>query len=398
MTTTPSAAPRRLHRALAMEFYERLRRSALLGILSILVVFVFHAPSAAPMRLWGWTLGISALMVLRAWRAHRIGLRRPRSMEWQLRVDAALTVASAALWGIMLVLFDSGQVDTLFFVRLIVIAAAGAFVQATLSVYIWLYLAYISVIWLHLAFVSMPLHDTSLRFGILLGMLVYFVMLAGNGWHLSRLSRKQVISEQKARSLAALLTKRLERERELLSTQLKLTSQLQRANNELEHLAYHDALTGLMNRRASLIALDKDVTRANRYGHALTIGIADIDHFKRVNDTWGHAAGDAVLHESAQRLCQALRGTDLIGRIGGEEFLLIFDTTGLRGATEVAERLRSMLATTPFEIGRDRIDVTISIGLASHRTDETVEALLARADDALYAAKSAGRNRVETAT
>ncbi|MBV8656474.1 MAG: GGDEF domain-containing protein [Burkholderiales bacterium] len=398
MTRTKSTAPRKLHRALALEFYERLRRSTLFGILSILIVVMFHLATVSPVLLWSWVAGFTALMALRTWRAHRMVRLKPTSIEQQLRVDGLLTLVSALFWGTALLLFGSGQVDTLFFIRLIIIAAAGAFVLASLSVYLWLYVGYIAVIWLHLAYVSMQLHDSTLKFGILLGMLVYFVMLTGNGWHLGRLARKQVIGEQKAQSLAALLASKLAHERELLATQRQLTSQLQRANNELEHLAYHDVLTGLMNRRASLIVLDKDVTRSNRYGHALTIGIMDIDHFKRINDQWGHTVGDAVLHQAARRLCMALRGTDLMGRIGGEEFLLIFDSTGLRGARDVAERLRGIMADMPFMIGDEAITVTISMGLACHRSEESVESLIARADDALYEAKSAGRNQICTAS
>jgi diguanylate cyclase (GGDEF)-like protein len=128
--------------------------------------------------------------------------------------------------------------------------------------------------------------------------------------------------------------------------------------------------------------------------------MVDIDHFKAVNDTHGHQAGDVVLLSVAQVLAQGLRGADVIGRIGGEEFAILLPDTDIDGAHELAERLRAEVAETviPLASGTD-VPVTVSIGASSLREgDSAVDAVLARADEALYRAKRDGRNRVRTST
>jgi diguanylate cyclase (GGDEF)-like protein len=120
----------------------------------------------------------------------------------------------------------------------------------------------------------------------------------------------------------------------------------------------------------------------------------DIDHFKSINDTYGHAAGDMVLREVARRLCATVRGDDEIGRLGGEEFALVLARVLSKDAEDLAERLRMSVAARPFDIGiMHPIDVTVSVGVATGE-DSNIEDLLARADEALYQAKRTGRNRV----
>jgi two-component system, cell cycle response regulator len=160
----------------------------------------------------------------------------------------------------------------------------------------------------------------------------------------------------------------------------------------LEALLREDALTGLSNRRAILTQLGGMVSAARRHGHPLSIAILDLDHFKRINDTHGHKTGDAVLVGSAQVLRSHLRAEDQLGRLGGEEFLILLPDTDADAAGHVAEKLRVELAgaATP-------VPVTGSIGLATW-DGEAPEDLLQRADEALYAAKDAGRDQVMAAT
>lgn len=176
-----------------------------------------------------------------------------------------------------------------------------------------------------------------------------------------------------------------------------LFEDLHRHESQLDALARTDALTGLPNRREILDRFQQEHARSQRAGHALSLIVIDLDHFKRVNDTHGHAAGDAVLRAFAEVAGESLRRMDVCGRTGGEEFLVLLPETGLDDARAVAERLREALATRVVQHGGHALRVTASLGVASHpaRSAPTpAEELLRRADDALYAAKAAGRDRV----
>jgi diguanylate cyclase (GGDEF)-like protein len=178
---------------------------------------------------------------------------------------------------------------------------------------------------------------------------------------------------------------------------LDLQERLLQAQEQLRHDATHDRLTGLWNRGMIVDELERELTRAKREKHPLTIMIGDVDHFKSINDTYGHAAGDEVLKETARRMSSVRRSYDSIGRYGGEEFLLILPGCDLQQAAPIAERVRAMVAAEPVPIGSVKWPVTVSIGIAS-RTDTLPDgtALIAAADEALYRAKAKGRNRVET--
>jgi diguanylate cyclase (GGDEF)-like protein len=171
-------------------------------------------------------------------------------------------------------------------------------------------------------------------------------------------------------------------------------------NARLFESATYEGLTGLLRREAILEQLDRELERALRYGRPLTIAMADLDHFKQINDRHGHLAGDSLLRHIATVLAGGLRGTDWIGRYGGEEFLLVLPETGMAGAAAVAEKIRHQVQGTPVPVdGGPPARVTISIGLAglSGGPDERKIAgrdLIAAADRSLYEAKHAGRNRV----
>ena len=161
--------------------------------------------------------------------------------------------------------------------------------------------------------------------------------------------------------------------------------------------AITDALTGLHNRRYMETHLKRLTTEALHKGRTLSVLVADIDHFKSVNDTYGHDIGDVVLKEFARRLKRSVRGMDLACRLGGEEFVVIMPDTDIERACQVAERIRGQIASETFDIGKSRqpLKVTASVGVASlERPEDTAEVIFKRADQALYSAKRAGRNRV----
>ncbi|MBI5069126.1 MAG: diguanylate cyclase [Deltaproteobacteria bacterium] len=168
------------------------------------------------------------------------------------------------------------------------------------------------------------------------------------------------------------------------------------AEEEVARLATTDPLTGVANRRRFLELLGMELDRARRFGDRAALLMLDVDHFKSVNDTHGHAAGDAVLQHLADLSRRSLRRIDLFGRLGGEEFAILLPGTDGAGARLLAERFRHAVADAPAQTGRGAIAVTVSIGIAElDPGDPDPDGVLARADAALYRAKQAGRNRVE---
>ncbi len=175
---------------------------------------------------------------------------------------------------------------------------------------------------------------------------------------------------------------------------VELQQALMKSQRDLKDLSMHDHLTGIFNRRAVLDKLSLEMPRAEREKAPLSIAILDIDFFKKINDSFGHSAGDTVLKEFVKRILATIRPYDILGRYGGEEFLLILIGASGSSSATAFERVREAIGSEPFAIeGRD-IEVRVSIGGAQFCYGETVDALIERADKALYRAKEEGRNRV----
>lgn len=190
-----------------------------------------------------------------------------------------------------------------------------------------------------------------------------------------------------------------------------LRRQLQDANRELhgevarrialqeklERQAATDLLTGLPNRRVLAERFTAESARAQRSGEALALAVIDLDHFKQINDSHGHAGGDAVLRSVGEMCQRCFRGADMAARIGGEEFAVLLPGAGLAQAAAVMGRFGEQLGATPLLLGATPVRVTATIGVAQQRPGEGLDALMARADAAMYAGKRAGRDRVELA-
>jgi diguanylate cyclase (GGDEF)-like protein len=176
-----------------------------------------------------------------------------------------------------------------------------------------------------------------------------------------------------------------------------LQVELRDHNAQLERLARTDPLTNLANRRHLLEEGRRQLGRAERHGVQLCVLLADVDHFKAVNDRFGHECGDVVLVEVARRMTSRLRRDDVLGRWGGEEFLVFAPHTDARGATVLAEDVREMVRRTPVAVAHGSPEVTVSIGVAVREAADDLDALIARADRALYEAKAAGRDAVRVA-
>ena len=171
------------------------------------------------------------------------------------------------------------------------------------------------------------------------------------------------------------------------------------SQRRLRFLANHDSLTGVHNRRSIEQILRRELSRRQRSGSPLSVIMIDLDHFKHINDTWGHAAGDEILRKAAARIDEIARIYDSVGRYGGEEFLIVVPDCNLEGAVALAERLREHFAELPIEYQDFAIPLTASLGVATacESSPLSLEGLVACADKALYRAKESGRNSVDVA-
>lgn len=164
-------------------------------------------------------------------------------------------------------------------------------------------------------------------------------------------------------------------------------------NERLHTLSTHDELTDLPNRRYMLERIESEINLIERHGGTFCIALADLDHFKTINDTHGHTVGDAVLVHVAQTLRNQIRDYDICARWGGEEFLFLFPRSSAAVAFDMAERLRKAI-TAPIDTVQGRVSVSLSIGITEFRSDDSLDRVLVRVDKALYQAKADGRDRV----
>ncbi len=216
------------------------------------------------------------------------------------------------------------------------------------------------------------------------GRLLFFAEPAFAASDLSRKNRR--LTKSLGRVKAELQDARLELENK--------RTELQAVIAQAKEVSNTDSLTFLPNRRQIIGDLQRQVMAAERYSTPLTVSMLDLDHFKQVNDTYGHSAGDEVLRFVAMLLRDHIRQPDIVGRYGGEEFLVILPSSNLQAAGEQAGRLCQQVRSTPIMSGRQAIHVTVSIGIAQYRVhEEDWRKLLKRADEALYQAKDSGRDR-----
>jgi diguanylate cyclase (GGDEF)-like protein len=174
-----------------------------------------------------------------------------------------------------------------------------------------------------------------------------------------------------------------------------LQDELKQKNDLLHKLSITDELTHIYNRRYFIKRLKEEFHRALRYSEKLALIIMDIDNFKKINDTYGHQTGDKILYQVAKIMKQQLRGCDVLGRYGGEEFIILLPYTDFKGAFALSERIRNSIEQNTFKVGRKKINVTISAGIVSYPEykAESYEKFIKKADEGLYLAKKSGKNR-----
>lgn len=341
--TSPEASSRLI-------FWPVLRRCALLGAgVDVLLFFLFHY-LGSPVLAWINLLSLS--MYLLAYYLLRHGRSRVAvALMW-------LEVLGHSTLGIFMLGWDSGvYYYMLLFIPLIVASAkprrAFPAVVGLWTYYLGLYL--MSQLWLE---PIQPIsHEAALTIHAF-SITIVFAMLS----YLSHLYIRAVYAAQKRLRLQA-------------ST---------------------DALTGLFNRRHALEVADHEIARRKRSRAPLSLIIADIDHFKLINDSLGHEGGDQALRAISALLRRSLRTQDIVARWGGEEFLLILPETDIHQALEIAERLRHQVDNTPLVLeGQTSLAMSLTLGVSQHRDDESLDECIGRADRSLYRGKQQGRNRVE---
>lgn len=204
--------------------------------------------------------------------------------------------------------------------------------------------------------------------------------------------RMQVFREREAERAQAAAERQQALQEQVNRLRVRTNELAVRCGEQEQRLMY-DTLTGVHSRHAYEQRLQEEFQRWQRHGQPLTFALWDIDHFKHVNDTHGHQAGDDMLREVARTLSKYTRTEDFVGRIGGEEFVVLFIATGADPAVQLADRLRENIGAMQFEYNAQMLNVSISCGLTEFRADDTPKSVYDRADQALYAAKNAGRNR-----
>lgn len=329
--------------------------------------------------LHAWVLAMCTLIALRGAFAHlRIGIleRDPTRPMRHVIQDAMHVSVISAGWGLSLVLFDSGAMDwsyhtriTFLVVTLVILIFSNGSVYLTAFAYatplfgalVWLFSTQSYIV------PKMPHLVTLLGFGMLLIAIV-------RQMHVLALERYALIQTTKALNLSLANEQNL---REAMSA-----------------LSHQDELTGILNRRGILAALTAEIERSHRYKTVVSILAMDIDHFKRINDTYGHAAGDAALQGVTSSVASLLRKTDHFGRLGGDELLMVVPHMSAKDSMTFAERVRQTVADLVLDAESSIGSVTISIGVTTLRPEDDSKTLLARADQALYQAKALGRNRV----
>jgi diguanylate cyclase (GGDEF)-like protein len=361
--------------------FRRTRVSATIGFLGVGIMFYPHASFVPLAQSLTW---VAIMIVLFGARISNslVGLgdpeiENPRSLAQETCLCAVIGVG----WGASLFVFDTNAMDQLFYLRLLILAAAMAFIISSTSVFLRLSLAYTWMIGITVAAFILS-HDYVRPQGpLLFSILLYELMVSALAMSMNRSIRTATANQLAVASLTEELTHSLDTERTLRA--------------ELSRRADTDELTGVLNRRGILARLSDELTRSRRFRWQVAVLMIDIDHFKEVNDTYGHASGDLAIRAMVEAVRKELRETDALGRIGGEEFVVALPGTGQDGALIAAERIRGCVGQKQIALPGTTIQMTISIGVAVHLEQEDADRLIARADHALYAAKHKGRNRVE---
>jgi diguanylate cyclase (GGDEF)-like protein len=371
-----------LTNALAVELFSRTRVSLTAGFVGIGVMIAPHWPQTPWQQYLAWAGAMALIFAVRmALANYALGaMKDGRPAIRFVNVESVLCLLTGMGWGLSLYVFDSSRLDHAFYLRLLILSATMAFILSATALFMRTFFAAVLPLGFTVIAFMLSREYIELRTVLVVSTLFYIAMVSGLAITTNRRHRKAHADKLAVLELSAELTSTLERERTL--------------REKLDRLSRTDELTGALNRRGILAILETEIARSRRTGAPLAVLTLDIDHFKRINDDHGHPAGDLVIQKIADMLQSEMRKSDMLGRFGGEEFLIILPALDKPGACLAAERLRQAVDASEIALDADTVRVTVSIGVAVLNETDTQKELLARSDKALYAAKSAGRNRV----
>ncbi len=395
----PSLSDEAVQARMMRELFLRTRESALVGLLPVFLIIWSHWDAQPRAQLMSWAAGACLVLTYRVVVAHRY-LVQPQVQEQRRRLWFWLewlgAVGLAGIWVGSISMLGTGQTDALFFLRLIFIVALVAFVLSALGIEMRLYASFMLVI-VGGALLQLNLYYPAFVQALPMvhaAFVAYAVMLLVRSRGEARRTREWVRARLSQRLLLDQLNQNIRQELQMHEALRIKSLELESSNRKLRELAMHDDLTGAFGRGHIEAELRRLVKGLQRKPGDFSVQLLDIDFFKRVNDQHGHAVGDEVLRRTAAQVQDMVRGGDLFGRWGGEEFIVLLPDTALPQAMEAAERLRQGIQRLEFSAeGGARFSITVSIGVAQHQRGEAADTLTQRADKALYAAKHGGRNR-----
>jgi diguanylate cyclase (GGDEF)-like protein len=370
--------------ALTRELFQRTRISATIGVFGVAIMVYPHLESVPHKRSFSWACVMVVLLILRLLNSFRnvANLTEERPAMRLCNTEALLCALIGVGWGSSVFVFDSNGMDPLFYLRFLILAGAMAFIVNSTAVFLRVSSAYTLTIGASAITFILTSEYVQPRGSLLFSVVFYMLMISAFAISMNRQIRVAITNQLAVATLTEELKSSLDVERNLRS--------------ELSVLAHTDELSGVLNRRGVLIHLNSELARCRRFQSNVAVLMMDIDHFKRVNDTFGHATGDTVLRETVEILRSQLRETDVLGRVGGEEFLVILPSMDTVSAVAAAERMRGCVEQSPIDLPGHPIQITISVGVATYHHGDDADSLIARADVALYAAKTNGRNLVES--
>jgi len=380
--------------------------SSAISIVAVLAIAWVHTGVVPQSHAIGWVVGMCLVQAVRLFLARRTLSADDSFAELQVwrAVRVGINIINGTGWGIIWYLLDSERLDFIFMFKFGALAAALGVTVNVLGVVFRVYLGFASmVILLTLAYLlaGTPFLSGDQRSSLIIGVVAYYTILmvvARNTCNLTLLALEQGLGREVALAESQASHRREQKLRERLqeeSLQLERANvRINQAHDRLLVIARRDALTGVSNRRHLVDELERAVHGFRRYGNDFSLLLLDVDHFKQVNDTYGHQVGDLVLKGLATVATKTLRDIDVFGRWGGEEFLCLLPNTSYSEGLSCAERLCAVIATSQLVEAMPELVVTASFGVVCCCSDDDADSVMSRVDAALYEAKAAGRNRV----
>lgn len=378
----------KVHFELARLFNDRLFTSAFIAPVAVGFVAWLQVEATDYMHAGIWSLAILTVILLNIFSGRQFSraAREGRSIEPWLRVQILCSALLGVTWG-MAAWFVWAPDQFLFYITTLSVLVGVSFIFMVILAPMRR-----AMLWFSTGMAILPLTQMLfIKHPVVLELGVGWVIMIGIQWWYSGDLRKELVAQFDNAVRNDILVKRLK----LVGEELTRTNaDLNAAMRQLNQLVTVDQLTGASSRRHIMDELERQVAMCARHGSAVSVIMLDLDHFKHINDRYGHSVGDHALREAAATVRAQLRDGDMLGRIGGEEFLVLLPMTHAEAAGVLAERLRAALASASITEGGDTFHIPASLGVAELRSNEDAGAWLRRVDAALYQAKTTGRNRV----